>query len=324
MPRKTRIEFPGASYHVINRGNYRSWIFESPGARVSFLKCLQQTCEAQGWVLHSWVLMGNHYHLCVSTPEANLVAGMSWLQSTFANRFNRFRRMNGHVFQGRYKAILLDGDAVSAVSHYIHLNPVRAGIVSAEELESYEASSFSQLWNPPTRWSCFESREYLAGAGGLADTVQGRHQYRDYLCWLAETDTERKRLGFTKMSRGWVSGSKEFRKAVLKDLSEQEFGKIVEAEAAPLKAIKWERALQSALQRIGKDGSDLAKDRKGAEWKVALARYLRERVMAPNPWLAERLKMGQTSSVQALVSRHRHVTGSTSVTWRKLNHESLD
>ena len=92
MARKVRIEYAGACYHVINRGNYRSWIFESEGARVSFVKCLQEACEAMGWRLHAWVLMGNHYHLCLETPEANLVEGMRWLQSTFANRFNRFRK----------------------------------------------------------------------------------------------------------------------------------------------------------------------------------------------------------------------------------------
>ena len=75
MARKVRIEYAGACYHVINRGNYRSWIFESEGARVSFLKCLQEACEGMGWRLHAWVLMGNHYHLCLETPEANLVEG---------------------------------------------------------------------------------------------------------------------------------------------------------------------------------------------------------------------------------------------------------
>ena len=82
---------------------------------MSFLKCLQEACEGMGWRLHAWVLMGNHYHLCLETPEANLVEGMRWLQSTFANRFNRFRKESGHVFQGRYKAILLDDDALGAV-----------------------------------------------------------------------------------------------------------------------------------------------------------------------------------------------------------------
>jgi len=152
MARKVRIEYPGAIYHVINRGNYRSWIFESKGARASFLECLERACISMGWRLYAWCLMGNHYHLCLETVDPNLVEGMHWLQSTFANRFNRFRQSNGHVFQGRYKAILLDGEAVGAVCHYIHLNPVRAGLTDVEQLESYVASSFTRLWYPRRRW----------------------------------------------------------------------------------------------------------------------------------------------------------------------------
>jgi len=178
MARRSRIEYSGAIYHVINRGNYRSFIFETDGARKSFLECLDTCCQAQGWSLHAWVLMGNHYHLCVETPEPNLVEGMKWLQSTFANRFNRFRKVNGHVFQGRYKAILLDGEAVGAVCHYIHLNPVRAGLTGCSELEKYNVSSFHRLWHPRRRrpYESFEAA--LEGAGGLKDTRAGRKLYR--------------------------------------------------------------------------------------------------------------------------------------------------
>ena len=98
MARKVRVEYAGAFYHVINRGNYWSWIFETEGARKSFLKCLTEVCESKGWRIHAWCLMSNHYHLLIETPEPNLVMGMRWLQSTFANRFNRYRKENGHVF----------------------------------------------------------------------------------------------------------------------------------------------------------------------------------------------------------------------------------
>ena len=98
MARKSRIEYAGARYHVINRGNYRSWIFERSGARKSFLSCLDEACVSMGWRLYAWCLMDNHYHLYFETPEPNLVEGMRWLQSTFANRLNRYHHANGHVF----------------------------------------------------------------------------------------------------------------------------------------------------------------------------------------------------------------------------------
>lgn len=88
MARKLRLKFPGACYHVINRGNYRSHIFRSDATKAAFERCLFEACTKSGWVLDAFVLMGNHYHLALETPQGNLVAGMQWLQATFGNRFN--------------------------------------------------------------------------------------------------------------------------------------------------------------------------------------------------------------------------------------------
>ena len=305
MARKSRIEYAGARYHVINRGNYRSWIFESTGARKSFLKCLDEVCVSMGWRLYAWFLMGNHYHLCFETPEPNLVEGMRWLQSTFANRFNRFHDAHGHVFQGRYQAILLDGDALGSVCHYIHLNPVRAGLVEVDALEQYKDSSFANLWYPSRR-SAFESPEVaLEFAGGLADSRVGRRKYREYLDWLAQSDSEKKRLGFEKMSRGWVKGTKDFKRAVLDDLKDEQMQRVVEAEASEMREPRWERTLREALGVVNHETEDLLSSRKGESWKVDLARYLREVHLAPYRWIAENLHMGAPSYVQSLVSRHR-------------------
>lgn len=325
MARKIRIEYSGAYYHVINRGNYRSWIFESEGARVSFLKCLEEVCLAKGWRLHSWVLMSNHYHLCIETPNPNLVDGMKWLQSTFANRFNRYRKANGHVFQGRYKAILLDADAVGPVCHYIYLNPVRAGLVEASELQSYSASGFHQLWYPSKRWAFFDASTALIEAGGLADTRSGRRSYRDYLEWLSTENSEHRRLGFEKMCQGWAKGSKDFRKAVLNDLKDDTSRKIVESEAKELREPLWERHLRRGLDALGKTNANLLSDRKGADWKVMLARYLRESCLTPNVWLAEKLNMGTAKSVSSRVSLHRKNGSTEDVQWRLLkNLECVD
>src|SRR5690242_1381803 len=108
MPRKLRLEFPGALYHVINRGNYRAHVFGTEGARRAFECCLFEACQKSKWVLHAYVIMGNHFHLALETPEGNLAAGMQWLQSTYATRFNRLRDERGHLFQGRYKALVVE------------------------------------------------------------------------------------------------------------------------------------------------------------------------------------------------------------------------
>ncbi len=305
MARKIRVEYDGAYYHVLNRGNFRSWIFEDTGTRKSFRKCLREVCEAKGWRLHAWVLMGNHYHLCLETPEPNLVAGMKWLQGTFSNRFNRYRKTNGHVFQGRYKAILLDGDSVGTVCHYIHLNPVRAGLAGAGALQEYADSSFAHLWYPRKRWSFEEFDEALDSAGGLKDKPKGRKLYRDYLGWLCEEEGERKKLGFESMSRGWAKGTKEFKKAVTEDLKDEKLRKIAESEAAEMREPLWQRSLESVLEELGKERSALSQERKCADWKVEAALRLRQRHLVPYSWIAENLQMGAISTVQSQVSLRR-------------------
>lgn len=97
MPRKTRIEIRDGLYHIINRGNYRSDIFENDQDKASFEQTIFEACEKAGWRLFAYVIMKNHYHLAIGTPQGNLISGMQWLQSTFANRFNRFRKERGHV-----------------------------------------------------------------------------------------------------------------------------------------------------------------------------------------------------------------------------------
>ena len=141
MPRKQRIEYPGAIYHVISRGNYRKELFLRQNTGEAFERCLFEVVDGCGWKLHAYVIMSNHFHLVVETPEPNLVVGMKWLQSTFATRFNRLRKERGHVFQGRYKAILIGSDRpLLGLVDYVLLNPVRAKICTLPELKSYTLS----------------------------------------------------------------------------------------------------------------------------------------------------------------------------------------
>ena len=126
MACKLRLEYPGTcitlSIAAITGVGYSIRPRRARRSKPAF-----SGCERSGWLLHAYVIMGNHYHLAVETPEGNLIAGMQWLQATFANRFNRLRRENGHLFQGRYKSLLLeDGPVLGSVCDYIHLSPVRA------------------------------------------------------------------------------------------------------------------------------------------------------------------------------------------------------
>ena len=110
MARKGRVEYAGAVYHVMSRGNGGEDIFYSDADREMFLKVLGLCCEREGWKIHSYVLMSNHYHLLLETPRGNLIEGMKWFLGTYTKRFNVVHQRWGHLFQGRYKAILIDGD----------------------------------------------------------------------------------------------------------------------------------------------------------------------------------------------------------------------
>lgn len=101
VARKVRIEFAGAVYHLMSRGNQGQAIFRGDADRKLFLETLAEGCEKTGWQVHAYVLMGNHYHLLVETPEANLVAGMKWIQGTYTQRFSAGHKLFGHLFQGR-------------------------------------------------------------------------------------------------------------------------------------------------------------------------------------------------------------------------------
>src|SRR5881394_2798074 len=109
MARKHRLQYPGAIYHVMNRGDRQEPIFEDDADRERFLETLAEACLKTGWQVHAYCLMGNHFHLVADTPQANLVAGMQWLLSTYTARFNRRHRRFGQLFSGRYKSLIVDG-----------------------------------------------------------------------------------------------------------------------------------------------------------------------------------------------------------------------
>ena len=146
VPRKLRVEYPGAIYHVMSRGNGKQDIFRSDVDRRDFIKTLGETCEKTAFQVHAYCLMRNHFHLVVETPNANLVAGMKWFLSVYTIRFNHRHKLVGHVFSGRYKALIVDGSGngyLRMVCDYVHLNPVRARLLKpGQRLTDYPWSSF--------------------------------------------------------------------------------------------------------------------------------------------------------------------------------------
>ena len=144
MSRPLRLEFPGALYHVTSRGDNKKTIYFEENDFSLFLDIMGDVCKRYHWIIHSYCLMTNHYHLLLETPEANLSKGMRDLNGIFTQAINRKHRRVGHLFQGRYKSILVDKDNYYLeLCRYIVLNPVRARIIDSPEKWSWSSWHFT-------------------------------------------------------------------------------------------------------------------------------------------------------------------------------------
>lgn len=180
MVRPLRIEFPGALYHVTSRGNGRQKIFLDDYDNRKFLELLGKTVERFNWICHSFCLMVNHYHLMIETPDANLSSGMHHLNATFGQAHNKTHDTVGHLFQGRFKAIVVDRESyLLELARYVVLNPVRAEMVARPEdwpWSSYRAT----VGLPPAEKTGFLTTSWLLGRFG-ADEAAARKNYADFV-----------------------------------------------------------------------------------------------------------------------------------------------
>jgi putative transposase len=303
MARRLRIQYPGALYHIINRGNYRRDLFETAGAAQSFETALDEACTRFGWLIHAFDTMRNHFHLALETPDPNLVDGMHWLQSTYGTRFNRFRSERGHLFQGRYQSLLIEDDAALLnVVNYIHLNPVQARIVSPEQVADFRWSSLRRfIKGPRPPWLSATS---LLSQLQLPDSGDGWARYVDQLIALARDPAAQKQSGFDDMTRGWAIGTQAWRQAVAQEYSHLSLNPdLSRAEIQDLKQARWEKALRETLQRCRKNRDDIIRAEKYARWKIEAATRLRTEAGAPYRWISDTLKLGSPASVRVAVCR---------------------
>jgi len=315
MARTARLEFSGACYHVINRGNYRRDLFAGEGAAAAFERVLDETCGRFGWRVHAYVIMRNHFHLALETPEPNLSAGMKWLQGTWVARFNRLRKQTGRPFQGRFKALHVEpGHALAQVAHYIHLNPVRARITPADDLAGFRWSSLHHF-PKKNRPGWLEPQTVLAESGGLPDTKAGWKHYLGYLAAMAEEAPAERNRRFGKLSRGWCVGTDGFRTTLRADLAARSglkrtrFAGLERTEWQKERELGWEAKLQNASKTLRINLQQLPA-RKSALEKVRLAAILKGVSDVSNGWLAARLKMGTPASASQFVRRFHLVGGS--------------
>src|SRR5580692_2011748 len=283
MARKLRIQYAGTVYHVLNRGDRREAIFEDDRDRQRFLETVSEACQKTGWQIHAYCLMSNHFHLVIETPQPNLVAGMKWFLGTYTSRHNRRHKEFGHLFSGRYKALVVDGSGngdLKTVCDYVHLNPQRAGLLEpAQRLEAFRWSSYpfyvgARGGRPP--WLQVDR---LLGEWRIPkDSAAGR---RHFAAGLEQRRGQDTRAEFKRVERGWCLGDEEFRRDLLEQVSrppgDSHFGDAVQ-EAVEVRA---ERCIQQKLKTMGWTAQDLANRRKGDPGKVGLAAEVRAQTTMP-------------------------------------------
>lgn len=321
MARPLRIEYAGAVYHVMARGNQGQAVFRDDHDRRRFLDVLGEASGKTGWRVHAYVLMGNHYHLLLETPEGNLVTGMKWLQGTYTQRFNSRHEVFGHLFQGRYKAVVIDGAApgyFEVVGTYIHLNPVRAGLIrpGREPLRGYRWSSYPEYLRRAglgPEWLCRE--RVLAGLGLKPGEIKRYEAYMESRVWeLADPARHPEwEARWKGLRRGWYVGDEGFLDQLKARLGKLVAGKRRESHAGGARRAHGEagarQLLAVGLKALGLRAGDVAALSKGAPEKTALAWWLRERTTVSLRWASEELGMGHYTRVSQAVSRLQRKPG---------------
>ena len=253
MARQWRIEYPDALYHVISRGNARQDIFFTDNDRRLFLDLICEFSERFNIEVYAYVLMGNHYHLLLKTPDANLSKGMQWFGTTYTRRFNLTNNQSGHLFQGRFKSIIIENDAyLLRLSCYIHRNPLRAGIV--DRLAEFKWSSYhyySYRKKVPT-WLKTEL---------ILDQVSGQDKNRAYRRKVQQYADESGSI-WEDVHHGLVYGSEDF----LNDLKSRFLLKQKDVELTQhnklFQDVDPKRILQSASEVLHIDLDSVCKSRR--------------------------------------------------------------
>jgi len=266
MARPWRIQFPQAIYHITSRGNNRQAIFLDDRDRFDFLGCLATASARFGLEIFAFCLMSNHYHLFLRTPRGNLSQTMHWFNATFTSRFNRRHRRSGHLFQGRYHTVLVANEAHwQELSMYLHLNPVRAGIV--DDPAEFEWSSFRDYTGRQSRfpWLCPGEILSLYGEGPSA-----RRRYRQDCLALAGRKPD-----FEEQVRNGILGGQEIIEQLLRQHppkgQKRTVSDYARASRLPVEAMA---ELRRVAQTFGVEVKDLMRKRRNFPPRLAAFHHL--------------------------------------------------
>ncbi len=224
MTRPLRIQYPGAWYHIMNRGRRREDIFSTNQDYIAFIEVLKETVSLWNTNIVAYCLMPNHYHLLIHTPEGNLSRCMRHINGVYTQRYNRAKRHDGQLFRGRYKSILLDSDNyLTVLVRYIHRNPLRAGMVG--RLEDYAWSSHNGYLSKSSKWDWIDKEAFFE----LLTNVKSK-RLKEYKEFVGEEDSNDIVGVFSKMKTPSILGAEKFinwvKEKYSKDLFEEEIPEI--------------------------------------------------------------------------------------------------
>ena len=307
VARKLRVEYPGAIYHVMNRGDRREPIFQDDADRKRFMETLGEAGIRSGWQVHAYCLMANHFHLVVETPQPTLVAGMKWFLGTYTGRFNRRHKLFGHLFSGRYKSLIVDGSGsgyLRTVCEYVHLNPVRAKLLKPEQaLREYRWSSWPEYLKKPNKRPAWVRVDRVMGEEGLPlDSAAGRRELERRMEARRETEAG---ATYKPIRRGWFFGEKALKQELLgqmtKRLGPEHYGE----ERQESQIEQAEELVKEELRRRRWTEATLGERKKGEREKVKIAIRLRKETLVTVAWIAARLQMGSVANVNTHLYRWR-------------------
>jgi REP element-mobilizing transposase RayT len=301
------------------RGDGGKNIFEDDKDRFAWTDLMEKAHGRFGWRVHAWVLMGNHFHVLLETPEPNLVAGMKWVLGVYSQGWNRRRARRGHVFQGRYKAVVVNGEEADGsyfkiVADYIHLNPVRSGGAGGDtgkRLRAWRWSSFpAYSGGKVPAW--LETNRVLR-AFRLSGDARGGRAYGGYLEARAKNRKgTMSDAALEELRKGWYLGEKSFGERVLESLAgvvrpARKKGSVAGTAARAYGEAEAERLATAALAalELPSSGRELAGRGKWSKEKALVAALIRKRTGVLNSWIARRLGMGHEVSVTRAMRKVR-------------------
>jgi len=303
MARQLRIQYQGAIYHLMSRGDRREEIFRDDLDRKNFLETLGAACQKTGWQVHAYCLISNHFHLVVETPRANLVEGMKWLLGTYTMRFNRRHKLSGHLFAGRYKSLLVDGATpgyLRTVCDYVHLNPVRAKLLGRRErLHKYRWSSYPSYLRARQKREPWLRCDRLFGEHGLRK--ESRRSRVEFARRMEHRRVEPNDPSAQQIRRGWSFGAEDFIARLLDRIPGSASEHHHARERKQTDEQKAEAIILARLKELGWRKTELVARRKSDPHKIALARDLRSQTTMSLKWIARRLGMGSWTHVSNLL-----------------------